>query len=88
MANQKVQNVDNGKEFWIGLGREIGESKECAKALADKIEKFMANDHAHLVADVKELRGDFHKLALKIAYIVGGITALSWVIQIIAKIWK
>ena len=34
MANQKVQNVDNGKEFWIGLGREIGESKECAKALA------------------------------------------------------
>ena len=88
MATQKTRAVEEGKEFWVSLGREIGESKECSKALADKLEKFMTNDHAHLAADVKELRGEFQKLAVRIATIVGGITALSWVIMFLVKIWK
>ena len=77
---------NESKEFWIGLGKEIGESKECAKRIDEKLDKFMTNDHVHLCADVKELEGKIDKLALRIAYIVGGISALSFAVQIAVKL--
>jgi hypothetical protein len=88
MATQKTRAVEEGKEFWVSLGQEIGASRECAKALTEKLEKFMTNDHAHLAADVKELRAEFQKLAVRIATIVGGITAVSWVIMLLVRLWK
>ena len=79
-------NGNESKEFWIGLGKEIGESKECTKRIDEKLNKFMNNDHVHLCADVKELEGKIDKLALRIAYIVGGISALSFAVQIAVKL--
>jgi hypothetical protein len=86
-------------EFWIGLGQQIGQNLECTQGLRKDLEKFMTNDHAHLAADVKELEGkldiftkDFQeklgKVAIRIAYIVGGISALSFAIQIAARLLK
>ena len=84
MSPTKARRMDNGngKEFWIGLGKEIGETKACTASLNEKLDKFMTNDHAHLCAEVKEVDAKLDKLAVRIAYIVGGIMALEFVLQI------
>lgn len=68
----------NDKEFWINLGVQIGKNLECSQSLQEEFHKFVSNDHAHLAAKVD-------KLAIRLAAIVGGITALSAVIQYLIK---
>lgn len=74
----------NGKseERWFALGKEVGETKACALEVKDKLDKFMTNDHVHLCADVNALRAELGKLATRIAYIVGGIMAIEFALQI------
>ena len=92
-AKATKMNGKETQEFWIGLGKEMGETKACAAHIAEKLDKFMSNDHVHLCADVKaldtnirsevkELDGKIDKLAIRIAYIVGGIMALEFAVQI------
>jgi len=87
MAQAKTRVVvdsGNGREFWIGLGEKLGR----VESLEKKLETFMTNDHAHLCRDVKELEGKIDKLAVRIAYIVGGISALSFVVQVVVRLLK
>ena len=84
MSPTKAKRMDNGngKEFWIALGKEMGETKACGVALNEKFDKFLHNDHVHLVSDVEKLDGKIDKLAIRIAYIVGGIMAIEFIVQI------
>jgi hypothetical protein len=74
-------NTDN-KEFWIGLGKEMGETKSCAQEVGKKVDALMSNHIPHLECNIKELDGKIDKLAVRIAYIVGGIMALEFVVQV------
>jgi hypothetical protein len=78
-----AKNINSDREFWVQLGKEIGQNLECNKALGEQFRSFLTNDHAHLADKVGEVEDKVDKLAMRIAYIVGGITALSWVIQLI-----
>lgn len=75
-------NGKENREFWVGLGKEIGETKSCAQEVGKKVESLMTNHIPHLQGDIKELDGKLDKLAIRIAYIVGGIMALEFVVQI------
>lgn len=80
-SKAKPVNTDN-KEFWIGLGKEMGETKACAQEVGKKVDTLLSNHIPHLEQNIKELDEKLDKLAIRIAYIVGGIMALEFIVQV------
>jgi len=60
------------KQFWIQLGQDFGETKQLSQDTSIKLEKFITNDFKHLDEKVD-------KLGVKVAWIVGIISALTLV---------
>ena len=67
------------KQFWIQLGQDFGETKQLSQDTSNKLEKFITNDFKHLDKKVD-------KLSAKVAWIVGGISALAVAINILVRI--
>ncbi len=60
------------KQFWIKLGQDFGETKQLSISTSEALGKFIGNDFKHLDEKVD-------RLGVKVAWIVGIISALTLV---------
>ena len=67
------------KKFWIQLGQDFGETKQLSKSTNKRLEDFIGNDFKHLDEKVDSLK-------TKVAWIVGIISALTFVGNVLLRV--
>ncbi len=67
------------KQFWIQLGQDFGETKQLSISTCKALEKFIGNDFKHLDEKVD-------KLGVKVAWIVGAISALTLIGNVLLRV--
>lgn len=66
------------KKFWIQLGQDFGETKQLSQDTKDRLENFICNDFKHLAERV-------NKLGAKVGWIVGVISALTLIGNVLLR---
>lgn len=67
------------KKFWIQLGQDFGETKQLSKSTNKRLENFISNDFKHLEEKVDGL-------VTKVAWVVGVISALTLVGNVLLRV--
>lgn len=74
------------KKFWIQLGQDFGETKQLSKSTNKRLENFISNDFKHLGETVDKIDNRVGKLSVKIAWIVGVISGLTLVGNVLLRV--
>lgn len=74
------------KKFWMDIGVKLGQSLECSRNVEQKLEKFIENEHKHVVDKVDLIDEKVNKIVTKVAWIVGTIGGAVVIADILLRV--